>query len=118
MGKYKDAKEDLIELKKDISCLAKQGLNFGKENLPKQMILGLIDHRYFVNGYVIKWAAVRISNSKLEQLLTDRIKSNRTIFTFRDLFLDEYDKYIIFESDELNGFEDNTPEIFDTLIPV
>lgn len=119
MGKYKEIKEDIMEIKKDAPKMWRGLRSVFHKHKSTELIVGFIDNRYFEKDYVIRWAKLNIAPHILEDKI-EKIKKETPytlISSASDLFTEkEYKDYVLFESDELSGYETDTPTMFDILI--
>lgn len=119
---YAQTKKNIIEFTQDAKKAFSVCFNWLSQYNKKEIIVGIIDERYQLTGYIIRWGRVKIA-PKQWQKVWERYQKNppvlSVLLSLHDLFTDdEYNKYVLYESNELHGFEDDTPEIeeFDWLI--
>lgn len=115
---YKNSKENIQEIIKDSKSLVQKCKAFYAKHKTQLFTVGIIDERYQLTGYVIRWAQVKISQKKFDEYINTNKNKQCPIMSMHDIFTEEeeYKKYVKYESDELNGGENDTPEEFDYYI--
>lgn len=115
---YKTIKENIQEVAKDSKALIKKCENWHEQHKKQTFIVGIIDERYYLTGYIIRWAQVQISKILFDEYINKSKGSKTVILSMRDIFTieEDYQKYVKYETEELNGYEIDTPNSFDYLI--
>lgn len=112
-----------------IECDTKQIYTRAKEQITKlfqgienrvikrQIKIAFIDDRYNLTGYIISYCILSITSKELENLLNEITTSRHWLIGCSDcLTKKEYQKYVIYDSGELNGYETDAPVDFDIFI--
>lgn len=109
-----DAKETYTQIKEQITKLFQEIEN---RFVKKQITIAFIDDRYYLTGYIISYCILSITSKELEDLLNEIATSRHWTVDCKDcLTKEEYQKYVIYDSDELNGYETDVPTNFDIFI--
>lgn len=103
--------QDLQILSKSLSQLVDNIKEWFKNKQPAEYSIALIDDRYYETNYICEYGLLKISKEvfiKLLPIILDKAKSNHTL---DEIFSDQYSKYLIKSTGELNGYELDTPEL-------
>ena len=103
--------QDLQVLRKSLSQLIDNIKKWFKNKQPAEYSIALIDDRYYETNYICEYGLLKISKEvfiKLLPIILDGVKSN---YTLDEIFSNQYSKYLIESTGELNGYELDTPEL-------
>lgn len=105
--------------KEDFACIKRCFINAWKwldEHRVKELTVAFADERYYITGYLTSWGRIKISRKQLEELCS----TNRYwVVGLKDfLTKEEYKKYVLEDSGELNWYETNTPKNFDIIVRI
>jgi hypothetical protein len=109
---FEPTKEDFARAKQ----LLVNAWNWFDERIAKELLIVFADKRYYITGYLISWGKIKISIKQLEELCS--IERYWAVGLSDYLTEEEYKKYVLEDSGELNGYETDTPENFDIMIEI
>lgn len=105
------------EDKNNIDIFFNRVKNFFANKIKSEFTIAFIDERYFYNGYICSYSKIKIPLEELQKILLREQNNYHFIYEISDLFTkEEYKKYVLFNSGELNGYELDTPDSFDIYI--
>ena len=91
--------------------------NLKKQQI-KELIIAIIDDRYYINGYINRWGIIKCSENELQKSLSC-ITEYLTGFWQNPSISEIFNKTrinILYENDELSDYETDTPDQFDFYI--
>lgn len=109
---FEPTKEDFARVKQHFI----NAWNWFDERRAKELFIAFADERYYTTGYLISWGKLKISQKQFEELCTTDRCWNIGLIDY--LTEEEYKKYVLEDSGELNGYEIDTPENFDIVVKI
>lgn len=106
---------DLADCKKELKKFLPKIKQYWKNAIPRKYSIALVDDRYTITGYIIQWGIIKISLKKLKRILKQHCKTTVNAFSLTDIFNKKFFSYL---SDELTGYENDTPNTFDIHIEI
>lgn len=100
---------DITELCHEIKSVSQKIFKSIDSHIKKRFTICVIDKRYIDTGYIIEYGTIYLSKSDFKNLDFNRL------YTIQgDILPDIFDPNILIDySGELNGYEDDTPELKD-----
>lgn len=100
---------DVIDLCRDIENISQKIFKSIDSHIKKRFTICVIDKRYIDTGYIIEYGTIYLSKSDFKNLDFNRL------YTIQgDILPEIFDPSILIDySGELNGYEDDTPELKD-----